>query len=80
MKTLEQIENEVNQNRNPYLKLGFSNRREYLIDLSVEYELPRSVVFGIANILGESEDFDGLLSELENYELFNSLDIMEGMD
>ena len=39
-------------------------RRQYLHDLAGEYELPLDVVLMLASMLGPSEDFDGLVTEL----------------
>ncbi len=39
-------------------------RRQYLHDLAGEYELPLDVVLMLASMLGPSEDFDGLITEL----------------
>jgi hypothetical protein len=45
---------------------GFANRRDYLESLCEEY--PRDIVYALASILGSSEDFDGLVTSLEDYE------------
>jgi hypothetical protein len=45
-----------------YTERGFKNRKEYLEAVSREYDLPEEMVFATADLLGESEDFDGLLS------------------
>ena len=42
-------------------------RRKYLESLAIEYGVPREVVFFVADVLGPSEDFDGLVIELEDY-------------
>jgi hypothetical protein len=49
-----------------YKENGFENRRAYLESLCEEY--PRDTVYALAGILGSSEDFDGLLTSLEDYE------------
>lgn len=49
---------------NDYQAQGFANRRAYLESLCAEY--PRSVVFALATVLPPSEDFDGLLTALED--------------
>lgn len=46
---------------------GFANRKEYLESLCEEY--PRDIVYALASILGSSEDFDGLVTSLEDYEM-----------
>lgn len=43
---------------------GYANRREYLESLCAEY--PRSFVFALAELYGPSEDFDGLITGLED--------------
>jgi hypothetical protein len=49
---------------NAYTENGFANRREYLESLAEEY--PRDAVFALADILGPNEDFDGLITSLED--------------
>jgi hypothetical protein len=44
---------------------GFKNRKEYLDDLAQEYD--RATVYALAGMLGPSEDFDGLVTALEDY-------------
>ena len=43
-------------------------RKEYLTGLAEDYGIARSDVFMIADLLGEDEDYDGLLSMLADYE------------
>jgi hypothetical protein len=43
-------------------------RKEYLLGLADDYGIHRADVFAIADLLGESEDYDGLLSMLADYE------------
>lgn len=50
---------------NEYQLNGFANRKEYLESLCEDY--PRDIVFALADILGSSEDFDGLVTSLEDY-------------
>lgn len=42
------------------------SRKEYLTGLAEDFGVPRSEVFMIADLLGESEDYDGLVSMLED--------------
>lgn len=59
----------MNENRtNPYAEYGCKNRREYLKLMSEEFGVPFDAVCALASVLGESEDFDGLISTLEDYE------------
>lgn len=51
--------------KNIYQQNGFADRKAYLESLCSEY--PREMVYGAASILGPSEDFDGLISTLEDY-------------
>jgi hypothetical protein len=43
-----------------------SEREEYLRNLAEDYGVPASFVFELAYILGESEDFDGLIVCLDD--------------
>ena len=51
-------------NQDVYQQNGFTSREDYLNNLADEYG---DVVFDLADILGESEDFDGLVTSLEDY-------------
>ena len=57
-----------------YTQNGFTNRKEYLLDLADNFGIPANDVFALADLLGSVEDFDGLVSTLEDYEFFNSFD------
>lgn len=50
-----------------YKAKGFSSRSAYLTSLANDYGISSAIVFSIANALGRNEDFDGLLTEIENY-------------
>ena len=53
-----------------YIQHGYANRAEYLAELSEEYGA--ELVEALTSMLPESEDFDGLVIELQdNAELFN---------
>ena len=54
--------------KNVYQKNGYENRKEYLYSLAEDYGVDKSSVFMLATILGESEDFDGLVSAVEDLE------------
>jgi cyclopropane fatty-acyl-phospholipid synthase-like methyltransferase len=54
---------------NVYQENGFNNRREYLEDLADNMGMDSSVVFMLADLLGPNEDFDGLVTSLEDYEM-----------
>jgi hypothetical protein len=53
---------------NIYSENGFKNRKEYLKSLAEEFSVDQETVFFVADLLGESEDFDGLISSLEDIE------------
>jgi len=49
-----------------YVDNGYKNRADYLKSLSEEYGIKLSTVKAMASMLGPDEDFDGLVSELED--------------
>lgn len=49
-----------------YEKNGYVNRKDYLKSLAEEYGLSYKKVSTIADLLGPNEDFDGLISTLED--------------
>ena len=51
-----------------YTENGYANRKDYLDSMAAEYGVDRESVYMLANVLGKSEDFDGLVSALEDYE------------
>ncbi len=52
-----------------YARHGYANRDEYLDDLADETGIDRYTVDAISDMLGEDEDFDGLVSSLEDYSM-----------
>ena len=55
---------------NVYVRKGYKNRKDYLNSLAVDYGVDRITVYSLANMLGETEDFDGLIAELEDIEAY----------
>lgn len=53
---------------NIYQQNGYTDRDDYLTCLSEDYVISIEDVYSLADILGESEDFDGLVSALEDAE------------
>ena len=53
-----------------YQENGYKNRRDYLQCLSEDYEVPYETVLSLAEMLGQNEDFDGLVQALEDCEAF----------
>ena len=51
-----------------YTDEGYKNRRDYLEQLADDFGVDPMIVFQMASILGSSEDFDGLILELEVYD------------
>lgn len=54
---------------NIYQQNGYKNRRDYLESLAEEFNVPEYIVFVLADMLGPSEDFDGLITVLEDAEM-----------
>ena len=51
-----------------YQENGYADRDDYLNCLSEDYGVPIESVYSLAEMLGENEDFDGLVSALEDIE------------
>ena len=49
-----------------YQNNGYENRKDYLACLADDFGLELSTVYALASMLGEGEDFDGLVSSLED--------------
>lgn len=52
--------------RDIYNEKGYTNRRNYLECLADDYGVDHSAVFALAELLGPSEDFDGLIAMIED--------------
>ena len=52
-----------------YQEHGFDSRRDYLINLAERYEVDVTVVANLASVLGKEEDFDGLVTSLQDIEM-----------
>ena len=52
--------------RDVYQENGYDSRDDYLNSLSEDYGIPLDAVLAVAEILGPDEDFDGLVSNLED--------------
>jgi hypothetical protein len=51
---------------NVYEMNGYADRQDYLDDLADNMGLDRSIVSALADMLGETEDFDGLVTSLQD--------------
>ena len=49
-----------------YIENGFESREDYLIHLTDEYGLPIEIVKALADLYGDYEAFDGLVSALDD--------------
>jgi glycerol-3-phosphate dehydrogenase len=49
-----------------YTDEGYTSRRDYLENLADDYGVNRETVFALAAMLGSSEDFDGLVTTVED--------------
>ena len=50
-----------------YQEQGYNSRRHYLECLADDLGIDKSTVFMMAQMLGPDEDFDGLVTSLEDY-------------
>jgi hypothetical protein len=50
-----------------YKEHGYANRKAYLRSVSEEYGVPIVIVYQAAAMLGEEEDFDGLISMVQDF-------------
>lgn len=50
-----------------YTENGYHNRAEYLEDLASDFGVDLDSVLCIAEMLGQGEDFDGLVSMVDDY-------------
>jgi len=53
---------------NIYIDYGYKNRHDYFISLSERFDIDISGIYAIADIMGKDEDFDGLVSSLDDYQ------------
>ena len=58
---------EIAANLELYLEYGVESRAEYLELMADEFDVPLSTVKALADVLGPNEDFDGLVTSLEDY-------------
>jgi len=58
----------MSNNDSIYLQNGYKNRDDYLESLSEDYGVPLETVYILAETLGENEEWDALISALEDAE------------
>lgn len=56
---------------NSYIRNGYRDRADYLESVAGEYDVPLEVVEMAADLLGPTEDFDGLIAMIQDYEVYN---------
>lgn len=49
-----------------YLENGYGSREDYLKNLAEDFDVSLNTVYMLASMPGPDEDFDGLVSELED--------------
>ena len=54
---------------NLYIENGYKSRKDYLENLALDMGIDKETVFTLASLLGSVEDFDGLVSSLEDYSI-----------
>ena len=55
--------------KNIYQENGYADRDDYLTCLSEDYGVSIEDVYSLAEMLGENDDFDGLVCGLEDAEM-----------
>lgn len=53
---------------NIYVRKGYKDRRDYFKCLAKDYGVSYMTVCSLASVFGENEDFDGLISVLDDIE------------
>ena len=51
-----------------YTAHGYESRWDYLDSMAVNFGIDRATVYMIADVLGPTEDFDGLVTSLEGFD------------
>jgi len=49
-----------------YQEHGHDTRKAYLVSLADDFAIDEDTVFSLASLLGKEEDFDGLVTSLED--------------
>lgn len=58
---------------NVYQEHGYYNREDYLRCMSEDWNIPFTTVKMLADMLGPNEDFDGLVTALEDVDVMGDL-------
>ena len=49
-----------------YKENGYESRRDYLDSIADDFGIDKQTVYSLASLLGSNEDFDGLVTALED--------------
>ena len=71
---MDQLEQEIDQAKRStvYEDNGYKNRAQYLRSLTEDHQVSIETVHLYSDLMGPSEDFDGLVSALEECNLFRA--------
>jgi len=61
----------IQNNEGVYVANGYKDRGDYLDSLADDRGIDRTTVDIIADVLGETEDFDGLINALDDFDCFD---------
>ena len=53
---------------NIYIRNGYKNRSDYFNNLADRFNIDINSVWALSDMLGSEEDFDGLVSSLDDYQ------------
>ena len=67
----------MDTHKNIYQEHGYYNREDYLRCLSDDWDMPFMTVKMLADMLGPNEDFDGLVTALEDADEMGDLFMQE---
>ena len=65
-KITEDVEDKENMKESVYTDAGFNSRKDYLKSLADDYGVDYNIVAELAYMLGPDEDFDALVTEIED--------------
>ena len=53
--------------KNIYQEKGYKDRQDYLDSVAEDFRMDQFIVNSVAEVLGEYEDFDGLISLIDDF-------------
>ena len=54
--------------KNIYIRNGYKNRSDYFNNLAERFNIDINSVWALSDMLGSDEDFDGLVSSLDDHQ------------